>query len=631
MSNIRVTELDFDQIKQNLKTYLKTQTTFNSYDYEGSALSVLLDILSYNTHYNAFLANMLANEMFLDSAVRRSSIVSLAKHLGYTPRSARGAIGSISFSVTLTNPTISYINLPKNTVFNTNINGSSLSFYNTSDVIGERLGSTFTFIDVPIKEGTVLSYNYTVQTPGPAEKYIIPNTNVDSTSIVVTVQNSSNDSTTYYYNMALDVASINDTSRVYFLEENKQGLFEIYFGDGVFGKKLAAGNIVQISYAICNGAAGNASETEDINFTLSSISGVGSVAIDTGSLVINTRPSNGSDIEGVDSIKFNAPKFRSSQNRAVTANDYAALIKASNPNIESISVWGGEENDPPTYGKVFIAIKPTTGYIITDSVKDFIKNNILKDKKVMSIIPEMLDPDYLYVNLVVDITYDKTITSLNAAKIEDLATGAIQVYFDNELEKFNKPLSFSKLLNVIDTVSTSITGTIMTVGLQRRVTVSLNNSNQFLDSNAIKFYNRIHPNSVKSTYFYVQYSGVSTKAYIRDQSDSNPPDYNGTGTLYLIKPVVRNGVLVEEVLNSQIGTVNYRTGVIEIPEIIPTSLPTSAITSIAASDIRFNVQVQRSSYNLSTQKNLILTLDNTDTDIEIGRSSGLVVTVSAQA
>ena len=631
MSNIRVTELDFDQIKQNLKTYLKTQTTFNSYDYEGSALSVLLDILSYNTHYNAFLANMLANEMFLDSAVRRSSIVSLAKHLGYTPRSARGAIGSISFSVTLTNPTISYINLPKNTVFNTNINGSSLSFYNTSDVIGERLGSTFTFIDVPIKEGTVLSYNYTVQTPGPAEKYIIPNTNVDSTSIVVTVQNSSNDSTTYYYNMALDVASINDTSRVYFLEENKQGLFEIYFGDGVFGKKLAAGNIVQISYAICNGAAGNASETEDINFTLSSISGVGSVAIDTGSLVINTRPSNGSDIEGVDSIKFNAPKFRSSQNRAVTANDYAALIKASNPNIESISVWGGEENDPPTYGKVFIAIKPTTGYIITDSVKDFIKNNILKDKKVMSIIPEMLDPDYLYVNLVVDITYDKTITSLNAAKIEDLATGAIQVYFDNELEKFNKPLSFSKLLNIIDTVSTSITGTIMTVGLQRRITVSLNNSNQFLDSNAIKFYNRIHPNSVKSTYFYVQYSGVSTKAYIRDQSDSNPPDYNGTGTLYLIKPVVRNGVLVEEVLNSQIGTVNYRTGVIEIPEIIPTSLPTSAITSIAASDIRFNVQVQRSSYNLSTQKNLILTLDNTDTDIEIGRSSGLVVNVSAQA
>lgn len=631
MSNIRVTELDFDQIKQNLKTYLKTQTTFNSYDYEGSALSVLLDILSYNTHYNAFLANMLANEMFLDSAVRRSSIVSLAKHLGYTPRSARGAIGSISFSVTLTNPTISYINLPKNTVFNTNINGSSLSFYNTSDVIGERLGSTFTFIDVPIKEGTVLSYNYTVQTPGPAEKYIIPNTNVDSTSIVVTVQNSSNDSTTYYYNMALDVASINDTSRVYFLEENKQGLFEIYFGDGVFGKKLTAGNIVQISYAVCNGAAGNASETEDINFTLSSISGVGSVAIDTGSLVINTRPSNGSDIEGVDSIKFNAPKFRSSQNRAVTANDYAALIKASNPNIESISVWGGEENDPPTYGKVFIAIKPTTGYIITDSVKDFIKNNILKDKKVMSIIPEMLDPDYLYVNLVVDITYDKTITSLNAAKIEDLATGAIQVYFDNELEKFNKPLSFSKLLNVIDTVSTSITGTIMTVGLQRRVTVSLNNSNQFLDSNAIKFYNRIHPNSVKSTYFYVQYSGVSTKVYIRDQSDSNPPDYNGTGTLYLIKPVVRNGVLVEEVLNSQIGTVNYRTGVIEIPEIIPTSLPTSAITSIAASDIRFNVQVQRSSYNLSTQKNLILTLDNTDTDIEIGRSSGLVVNVSAQA
>ena len=201
----------------------------------------------------------------------------------------------------------------------------------------------------------------------------------------------------------------------------------------------------QCVHAICNGSLGNSTETEDITFSLSSIAGVGTVAIDSGSLVINTRPSNGADVEGVDSIKFNAPKFRSSQNRAVTANDYAAVIKASNPNIESIAVWGGEENNPPTYGKVFIAIKPTTGYIITDSVKDFIKTSVLKEKKVMSIIPELVDPDYLYVNLNVDITYDKLITSLNAAKIQSLATGAIQVYFDNELEKFNKPLSFSKL------------------------------------------------------------------------------------------------------------------------------------------------------------------------------------------
>ena len=619
MSNIRVTELDFDEIKKNLKEYLKTQTTFNSYDYEGSALSVLLDILSYNTHYNAFLANMLANEMFLDSAVKRASIVSLAKHLGYTPRSARGAIGNISFSITLDSPTTTYVNLPKNTIFTSSIGGNSLSFYNSEDVVGERNGSTFNFVDVPIKEGSVLGYDFTVVNPGPAEKYTIPNTNVDTTSLVVTVQNSNSDSTTYYYQHALDVSSVNGDTRVYFLDENKQGLYEIYFGDNVFGKKLVAGNIVRVSYAVCNGALGNSTETEDITFSLSSIAGVGTVSIDSGSLVINTRPSNGADVEGVDSIKFNAPKFRSSQNRAVTANDYAAVVKASNPNIESIAVWGGEENNPPTYGKVFIAIKPTTGYIITDSVKDFIKSSVLKEKKVMSIIPELVDPDYLYVNLVVDITYDRLVTSLNAAKIQNLATGAIQVYFDNELEKFNKPLSFSKLLNTIDTVNTSITNTIMSVGLQRRVTVTLNNNNQFIDSNNIKFYNRIHPNSVKSTYFTVQYAGVATKVYMRDQSATNPPDYNGKGLIYLIRESD------DAVINDQFGEVNYRTGEIEIPEMIPTGLPSGA------TDVRINIGVQRASYNLATQKNLILTLDNTDTDIDKGRTSGLIVNVTAES
>lgn len=618
MSNIRVTELDFDEIKKNLKEYLKSQTTFNSYDYEGSALSILLDILSYNTHYNSFLANMLANEMFLDSAVKRPSIVSLAKHLGYTPRSARGAVGNISFSITIENPTTNFINLPKNTIFTTNIGNNSLSFYNTKDIVGERNINVFEFKNVEIKEGSVLDFNFTVLTPGPEEKYTIPNSNIDTTSLVVTVQNSNSDSTTFSYKNALDVSTIKEDSKIYFLDENKQGLYEIYFGDNIFGKKLAAGNIVKVSYAICNGALGNSTETEELTFSLSSIPDLGSVSINQDSLVINTRPSNGADVEGVDSIKFNAPKFRSSQNRAVTANDYAAVIKASNPNIESISVWGGEDNNPPAYGKVFIAIKPTTGFIITDSVKDFIKDNILKEKKIMSIIPELVDPDYLYVNLVVDITYNSLVTSLNAAKIQNLATGAIQVYFDNELEKFNKPLSFSKLLNTIDTVNTSITNTNMSVGLQKRITVTLNNNNQFIDSNNIKFYNRIHPNSVKSTYFFIQYSGVATKVYMIDESATNPPDYKGKGIIKIVRESDNS------IINVKFGDVDYLNGEITIPELIPTGLP-SGVT-----DIRINVGVQRASYNLATQKDLILILDNTDTDVDKGRTSGLVVNVTAE-
>lgn len=613
MSNIRITELDFDQIKLNLKNYLKSQTTFNSYDFEGSGLSVLLDILSYNTHYNAFLANMLANEMFLDSAVKRASVVSLAKALGYTPRSARGAIANISFSITVNNATNPYIVLPKYTSFTTSVGGNNLTFYSTEDVVGEKSGDVYSFVSVPIKEGQILTYAFNVVTPGPTEKYILPNNNVDTTTLIVNVQNSSTDTTTFYYRNFLDISDVTETSRAYFLDENKNNQYEIYFGDGVLGRKLVAGNIINLTYSTCSGSLGNASTTESPIFSLSFISGVGSVSINPGSLVVNTLPSNGSDAEGIDSIKFNAPKFRSSQNRAVTASDYAAVIRASNPNIESISVWGGEENSPPVYGKVFIAIKPTTGYIITDSVKNYIKNVVLKDKKVMSVIPELVDPDYIYVNLKTDISYNSTITSLNASKIVDLASGAIQTYFDVELEKFNKPLSFSKLLNTIDTVSPSITNTNLSIGLQRRISPTLSTKNEYTDTNNIKFYNRIHPNSLVSTYFYVQYAGVTTKVYIKDVATSNPPNYDGSGNIRLIRESD------DLIINDTFGSVNYKTGEVEIGELIPVSFPTGI------SDIRINVDLQRASYNVSSQKNLILILDDTDANVTSGRKSGLVV------
>ena len=322
MANLRIAELDFDTIKSNLKDFLKNYTAedgapyFTDFDFEGSGLSILLDVLSYNTHYNAYLASMVINDMFLDSAVKRASAVSIAKHLGYTPISVRGARAKISFEVISPTNSPTFLTLEKFTPFTTTIDEVSLTFVNLNAVTIQPNVGNYNFTDVEIVEGTPLEYTFSVDVPGPAEKYVIPNNNLDTSTLQVIVQNSFADTTQTVYTLAEDTIGISSTDTVYFIEETPTGFFQIYFGDGVIGKKLDRNNLVIASYLISNGTIGNVSGNITQQFTCGARVGGGTV---DGTITATTNSRGGLSKETIDSIKFRAPKYLASQNRAVSA------------------------------------------------------------------------------------------------------------------------------------------------------------------------------------------------------------------------------------------------------------------------------------------------------------------------
>ena len=613
MSNLRIAELDFDQIKNNLKTYLKAQNEFTDYDFEGSGLSVLLDVLAYNTHYNAYLANMVVNEMFLDSAVKRSSAVSIAKHLGYTPVSARGSVANLD--IVVTNPTNlpAILTMDRYTPFTSTVDGSTYTFLTTEAKTAARVGSTYTFAGVDVVEGTLLSYSYAVADTTPAAKYEIPNEGVDTTTIKVSVQTSSSDTTTTTYTLATDITGLDDTSKIYFLEQNPQGKYQIFFGDGVIGNNLTAGNIINIQYMVATGSSVNVSSTISQTFTAGGTIG-GSSNITT---TVNSNSTGGADVENITSIKFNAPRVNAAKNRAVTAVDYEALILANYAGAESVSVWGGEDNDPPYYGKVMISLKPYSGYTISDSTKESIKNNILKTKQAITVTPVFVDPTYSYVNLTADVKYNSSITTLSSEQIKELVNTAVSDYFSNNLQKFNKDYIHSALVNNILEKNSSITSAILTLKLQKRTIPTLNTTNIFSGDTAIKFRNSLKPGSIISSYFYITLNGVSTLVKITDLPNDNPPSDTGSGVLRLVN-IVNNAIV-----NSNIGSVNYGTGVVSITGITPTGIPTGSI------DIRITGSIQEANYNLAVSRGEVLVLDDTTTNKAGGLVAGTNITVTA--
>ena len=613
MSNLRIAELDFDQIKNNLKTYLKAQNEFTDYDFEGSGLSVLLDVLSYNTHYNAYLANMVVNEMFLDSAVKRSSAVSIAKHLGYTPVSARGSVANLD--IVVTNPTNlpAILTMDRYTPFTSTVDGSTYTFLTTEAKTAVRVGSTYTFADVDVVEGALLSYSYAVADTTPAAKYEIPNEGVDTTTIKVSVQTSASDTTTTTYTLATDITGLDDTSKIYFLEQNPQGKYQIFFGDGVIGISLTAGNIINIQYMVATGSSVNVSSTITQTFTAGGTIG-GSSNITT---TVNSNSTGGADVENITSIKFNAPRVNAAKNRAVTAVDYEALILANYAGAESVSVWGGEDNDPPYYGRVMISLKPYSGYTISDSTKESIKNNILKTKQAITVTPVFVDPTYSHVSLTADIKYNSSITTLSSEQIKALVNTAVTNYFSNNLQKFNKDYIHSALINNILDINSSITSAILTLKLQKRIIPTLNITNIFNGDTAIKFRNSLKPGSIISSYFYIALNGVTTLVKITDLPNDNPPSDTGSGVLRLVNIV--NGAIV----NSNIGSVNYGTGVISITGITPTGIPTGSI------DIRITGTIQEANYNLAVSRGEVLVLDDTTTNKAGGLVAGTNITVTA--
>jgi len=613
MSNLRISELDFDQIKTNLKTYLHSQSEFTDYDFEGSGLSTLLDVLAYNTHYNAYLANMVVNEMFLDSAVKRSSAVSIAKHLGYTTVSARGSIANLD--IVVTNPTNlpAILTMDRYTPFTSTVNGVPYTFLTTEAKTASRVGSTYTFANTNVTEGTLLNYSYVVSDTTPNGKYEIPNAAVDTTTMLVSVQTSATDTTTTAYTLTTDITGLDGTTKVYFLEQNPQGKYQIYFGDGIIGKKPTAGNIITIQYMVATGSAVNVSSTVTQSFTAgSTIGGSSNIGI-----TVNSNSTGGANAESITSIKFNAPRINASKNRAVTAADYEALILSNYTGAESVSVWGGEENDPPYYGKVVISLKPYSGFTISDATKESITNNILKTRQSIIINPVFIDPVYFYVGVSADIVYNPSTTTLSSSQIRTQANDTITNYFSTSLQKFNKNYVHSTLINSILAKNNSITSVLVSVKLQRRLLPNLNTVNVYSGDTSIKFRNAIKPGSFISSYFYISLNGVTTLVKITDLPNTTPASDTGTGTLRLVNTAT------DAIVTSNIGTINYGTGIVGITGITPSGLPAGT------QDIRVTGSIQEASYNLTVYRNEILVQDDTTTNKIGGLVAGTNVTVSA--
>jgi len=613
MANFRITELDFDEIKENLKDFLlnyrdsNNELVFADYDFEASSISILLDILAYNTHYNAYLANMVTNETFLDSSVKRESAVSIAKHLGYSPLSYRSSRATVTFSLVPTdNP--STLTLPRYSPFVTTINGSQYTFVNLDPVTIIPEAGQYVFRNAEIVEGEPLDYTYRVDASGPSEKYIIPNKNVDTTTIRVKVQNSYADLTRRSYTLASNLSEVTPESEVFFLEENATGYFEIFFGDNVLGKKLSPGNLVIIEYLISSGSVCNVSSTINQYFTL----GISIGGVQLNSPILASSNSTGGDEEDtLEEIKFKAPRFRSSMNRAVTAEDYKAIIEANYPLVESVSVWGGEDNDPPKYGKIMISLKPYLGYEVSKILQDKITNDILNSRKMIGTIPEFVSPNYLHITLETTVRHNTKNSKFDSEQIRALTVEAIQNYFNTELQKFDKDFVYSKLSKTIDDIDVSVIGNISNFRLQKRIKPLVGASNGYNSSNSIKFVNTLVSGSIYSTTYFLLINDEIRTVYFKDALTN---DITSTLSVY--------DTFTDVLLVENIGTVNYETGIIEIPELLLDGYPENI------TDIR--IYAKTVNLDINATKDIILVIDDGTSNSANRRLPGLTVRVQVE-
>ena len=458
---LTVTDLDFDQIKTNLKTFLQAQPDLADYDFEGSALSTIIDVLAYNTFYNSFNANVNMNEIFLDTSQVRNNVVAHAKSLGYVPRSATSSFANID--VTVNNPAGSptSLSMPRGTTFQTTIDGTNYTFLNLEAQTIQPVGGVYTFNNLKVNQGTLRTQSYTVDDTSTAQKYAIPDTNVDTATLIVKVKTNSTSSDFDVYTLVTNIVDVKGDTQAYFLQEGLDGQFEIYFGDDVFGNKLDAGNVVEIEYLVTEGLKAN-------NATVFKLTG--NISGNTNaSITLVDKAGGGADREQTDSIKFNAPLSFLSQNRVVTADDYKAIVKNNYTNTETISVWGGEEQAVPEYGKVFLSIKPANADTLTATQKQFIKDSILKTKNLVSITPEIVDPDYTFIKLEVFFKYDPNLTSLTAGELKNAVIATITNYNNTNLKKFDGVFRASQVTTQVDATNAAILNTIMRVNVQKRL------------------------------------------------------------------------------------------------------------------------------------------------------------------
>ena len=576
---ITVSDLDFDAIKANLKTFLQGQSEFSDYDFEGSGLSVLLDVLAYNTHYNGVYTNLAVNEMFLDSASKRASVVSLAKTLGYFPRSAKCATAIVN--VTVTSPTSSpgTVTLPANQTFNTSIDGVSYTFYNRSAVTTARnTAGNYAFTNLAIVEGTPLQFKYTAAN---GVRYIIPNANMDIDTLTVRVQENANSDLFEVFTRGDSITEVNSLTKVYFIKEIDDGLYEISFGNDTIGASINNGNVVTLDYFVSDLDAPNSAN----NFTYGGVSLLGSGL----SVTTVSSASGGAASEDINSIKFNAPRLYAAQNRAVTPDDYKAIILSEFPEAASVAVWGGEDNDPPVFGKTYICIKPSDANKLTNLQKEFVTTNILQRRNVVSITPEIIDPEYFNVKVTSFVYYNPRETTKTPTQIETIVKDAILNYNSTELEKFDGVLRFSKLSRIIDSADPAIVNNTSRIMVRRQFTPVYNISSEY----KLNLINPISQDGGKqgdvfsSTGFFIP---NSTKVHYLDD------DALGNVRLYYIGPNFD-----KVIVNPKIGTIEYAIGRVVVRN----------LTITALDDVIFEMQVKPESYDVVSALNQIVQIDPT--------------------
>ena len=541
-SYLRVTELDFAEIRNNLKSYLSTQDQFQDYDFEGSAMSVLLDVLSYNTHYNAYYVNMLANEMFLDTAQQRDSVVSFAKALGYTPVSAIGAQANVSISFVGIDPSVSQFTIPKNSKFTTTVDDIQYTFVTPQayKVINES--NTFTR-SITIKEGLPLTHRFAVNSANP-QRYILPNEGVDITSIAVRVQESEADTTVVEYTLATNITQVYSTTPVYFIEEAADKKYEIIFGSGSLGRPVKNGNIVIVDYLVNSGEATNGASVFAID-TLDIEPAYTNATLQTNTPAIGGRPQ-----ETIDSIKFNAPRNYQTQNRAVVDNDYQRILLAENPDLQSVIAFGGEQADPPVYGKVFIAVKPFAEQFATQTRKQQLYDSIA-DRTPLAVDPVLIDADYTYVIPNVTTYFNKTTTTATSSSIEQSVRDAISKFSEDNLERFGNRLRYSRFVRALDNISTgSILNNDAAITLEKRFVPNL----QRAEKVTLNFNNPIREDSLNSS----QFTFRGFLSYIDDDGEGNVRIYRFDTNKQKI------------IINPTAGTMDYDNGIVVIDAFLPT-------------------------------------------------------------
>jgi hypothetical protein len=597
-NKLKITDLEFDTIKSNLKTYLKAQDTFSDYDFEGAGMSILIDILAYNTHYMGYYANMLGNEMFLDSSALRESVISHAKHLNVIPSSAKCAAAYLNFTFTPSGSPTS-LTIEKNTKFTSSIDGISYTFATTKSSTILPIGSTYSTTNIEVKEGKILTKQYTVDSTNTTQRFLIPNKNVDTSTIVVTVQNSANDSTvaTYVDGNSLDITTITSYQKVYFMQEIENKEYELFFGDGAVGKQLSDGNIIFIEYMVTKGSLANKASTFTASGTVAGLSSANYT------LTTATAATGGAEIQTIASLKHLAPKLYQAQKRATTTDDYKAILLSERPDIESMTVYGGEDASPAVYGKVYIAVKPTGNTAFSAATKDAIKTSILKKTNVVTVTPEIVDPIFYYLLIDATVNYDPVTLLTDSTTLKTNITTSVKNYIQDSLEKFDQKFRYSVLTSSIDNTNSSIRNSKTTIKYQMRISPT---TLAVASTYTMEFNNAITKGTLTSTAFTASdgytYTLIDDSAGIVKLVRST---YTSTTDSATVDVPTTYMTLVSGSQN--LGTIDYDTGKIILNSFIPYSI------SDGKTYIKMTVTPQINNSDITPLREQVITYDSFDT------------------